>query len=1762
MVLFHLKISTMKTRFVLISLFTCLFLLCFLNVNFAALREVNAAPTDIALSPSSIQENKPVGTEVGTFTTTDPDAETVFTYTLANGSGDNDNSSFFISGDKLAAAVSFNYESKTSYNIRVRSTDASDAWVEKAFVIMILNQNEAPTDIILSATTIAENQPVNTLIGTFSATDPDAGSSFTYDLVPGFGSTDNGSFAISGTQLRSNAVFDFETKSSFSIRVAVSDGDLSFEEAFTISVTFFNENPTDIALSNNTIDENQPSNTLVGTLTTTDPNSSDTFTYTLVSGTGSSDNSSFNISGNQLRANASLNFEVKSTYSVRIRTTDNLGLNFSKAFTITVNDLNEAPTNITLTPATIAENLPTNSVVGNLTATDPDVGAIHTFTLVTGTGDTDNGSFNISGTQLRTNAPFDFETKSSYSIRVRAFDGELGFAEALTITVTNVNDAPVLANIETTALPYNEGAGPVQISSTITTTDVDNASLTSGTVQITSGFTNTEDFLRYTALNGISGTFSSATGILTLSGNASVAAYQAALQRVRYENTNTLNPSAVTRVVTFIVSDGALPSNAATRSITINSTNSPPVISAMESTTLNYCAKSGPAVISTALVLADIDDVNLDSAVVRISSGLVPADDRLRFTSQNGITGSYSAGTGILRLTGTTTLANYQAALISVRYENINLVNPSAGTRIISFTVNDGTDNSNTATRNITVNAILTAQFTASNTEICNDGITTAPVSVNFSSGAAPWTITVSRLRPSGTLINDTIYTNINTDPFTFQARVFPTFSSTLYRIKSLTDKNSCQGDTAGTGTLQISYKPSPTAVISGIDTICAGETALLLVELTGTGPWSITYLRNGATPRIVNNIGQSGDTYFNYTLELTQTGTYTLSRVQDATGCNGKVSSAPGEGIVRAYSSPTAVISGSATICEYTSTTLTVTLTGTPDWKFSYQRNSENPTEILNVASSPQFLTVQKAGTYTLVAMNDRYCKGTVSGSATIVVTPAPVVTISGLAPAYNKQSSEWVPITGTPSGGAFSGPGVIPYNNNWYFVPSLPPIGTHNIVYTYRASPGSCYGYDTAVVRILESDAVIEFENNRTKYCRNDHAFTITGANQVNAIGSFSISGGVGLVDHHNNTASVYPAQLSASTYTITYTYFDGTLLSKTATFEIGNSPIANFKWESECFHAGQAIDLTNTSVPTFGNLTDTSYLWKIYTSTGFESYTTRNITHTFPQDGNYRIDLEIETSYGCQDTLTRTFGLRPTFNLAGETYFETFENSPVSWRSSTSPTVTVNSWKLGNPSRGFDGASSGTKCWYTYISPWPAPKEQSWVTSPCFDFTGIEKPMVKMDIWRLFNNNRDGANLQASADSGKTWMLIGELEDGINWFNSYNILGNPGNSSVGWSSNSSGIGNDTEWAEARHSLDMLKGKKDVQFRVAYGSDFNAQGNNGIAFDDFWIGERNRTALLEHFTNASDEASESANAEVNALANANELNVVDLQYHTAFPGPDPLNEDNPSVPGARVFYYGLSTVPYTILSGGSKLQHRFDYVIRPLNPNTVLVESLSDSKFSISLDSRISGNTLDIQAGLFALENIPATEFTVHLAVVEMTVTGVTGGNGETSFENVVRAMLPDAAGTTVYQAWQEDEPRYVKQAWELQNVDDPTELRVVAFIQNEATGEVYQTVLDTIGTYTAIHDLDPGETEKSFMVFPNPAKETARIRFFRETTEEITLQLYNNVGNLVFVTNIPAGTTETEIPVEQYSDGLYLLRLMSRNELRGIDKLRITK
>jgi hypothetical protein len=77
-------------------------------------------------------------------------------------------------------------------------------------------------------------------------------------------------------------------------------------------------------------------------------------------------------------------------------------------------------------------------------------------------------------------------------------------------------------------------------------------------------------------------------------------------------------------------------------------------------------------------------------------------------------------------------------------------------------------------------------------------------------------------------------------------------------------------------------------------------------------------------------------------------------------------------------------------------------------------------------------------------------------------------------------------------------------------------------------------------------------------------------------------------------------------------------------------------------------------------------------------------------------------------------------------------------------------------------------------------------------------------------------------------------------------------------------------------------------------------------------------------------------------------------------------------------------------------------------------------------------------------------------------------------------------------------------------------------------------------------------------SYIIYPNPARETATLQFAEETRLEITLEFYNSTGNLVYMKSIPGGTTMAGIPVYNLPEGLYLLKLKSRNELLGVSKI----
>ncbi len=299
----------------------------------------NDPPTAISLSNNSILENQAIGTAIGTLTTEDPNSADTHSYTLVDGEGADDNANFTISTDTLITSSILDYETDSILNIRLQSQDQEGNSFEMAFTINVLDNNDPPTAISLSNNSILENQAVGTAIGTLATEDPNSADTHTYTLVDGEGADDNANFSINGNTLITSSILDYETDSIRNIRLQSQDQEgNSFEMTFTINVEYNKDAPTAISLSNNSILENQAVGTAIGTLTTEDPNSADTHSYTLVDGEGAEDNANFSINGNTLITSSILDYETDSILNIRLQSQDQEGNSFETPYSITVRD--------------------------------------------------------------------------------------------------------------------------------------------------------------------------------------------------------------------------------------------------------------------------------------------------------------------------------------------------------------------------------------------------------------------------------------------------------------------------------------------------------------------------------------------------------------------------------------------------------------------------------------------------------------------------------------------------------------------------------------------------------------------------------------------------------------------------------------------------------------------------------------------------------------------------------------------------------------------------------------------------------------------------------------------------------------------------------------------------------------------------------------------------------------------------------------------------------------------------------------------------------------------------------------------------------------------------------------------------------------------------------------------------------------------------------------------------------------------------------
>ncbi|WKN29866.1 tandem-95 repeat protein [Porifericola rhodea] len=304
-----------------------------------------------------------------------------------------------------------------------------------------------------------------------------------------------------------------------------------------------------------------------------------------------------------------------------------------------------------------------------------------------------------------------FNGTDELEVKVKDSQGE-EVGGKTTINVLLTNDAPVLklgSDEAEKVIAYTENNAAVKVTETLTIDDEEGDQILSATISISRGFVKGEDMLSVSSQNnGIESSYNSESGTLNLSGEASAQAYQTLIRTITYVNSSE-NPKDTERALSFTVTDNGSPnasSQPVNRIISVTAVNDAPVLSGLEEAPISYdILDNKPVPVTNGINIVDVDNGNLQEAVIAFTeSAYQKGKDVLSFKNNDKIKGNWNANSGVLTLSGSASLADYQAAIKSVTYkfegEEDELGNDS---KQLSIRVSDGDDNSNTLSRPIIV---------------------------------------------------------------------------------------------------------------------------------------------------------------------------------------------------------------------------------------------------------------------------------------------------------------------------------------------------------------------------------------------------------------------------------------------------------------------------------------------------------------------------------------------------------------------------------------------------------------------------------------------------------------------------------------------------------------------------------------------------------------------------------------------------------------------------------------------------------------------------------------------------------------------------------------------------------------------------------------------------------------------------------------------------------------------------------------------------
>jgi hypothetical protein len=425
----------------------------------------------VTLDNANVRENSPQGTRICTITAVDKDAVQNLTFSLDDSAGgkfslDTNTSCNHLSqgttqcSTVLLVSGDLDFEDAQWEFIVIRATDDKGLFHSETLNITVIDVNDKPTNVTLEGSLVASvNENSRDLeIGELQTVDQDVRQSFNYTLL----SNGGGNFEIRGTKLfvSKSANLDYEKVTTCQIRVRSTDSGTppySIEATITININDLNEKPTDITLSKNTVLENTPSRTVIGSLSIKDPDNlvpkgvRQTHTCQLKDSANGMIGIAVNQNVNQLTVGpAGVNYEGNSTVGISVQCSDPKGLTIEKSFKVTVQDVNEAPTDIIISNLKVRENQVAPTTVGKVSVVDPDNEKTKRQTFNVSILSSSPVPFVIQNGNLVATEKLDFEADAQWSFRIRVQDNgspSKTRVEAFTVQVLDTNDQPTSISV-------------------------------------------------------------------------------------------------------------------------------------------------------------------------------------------------------------------------------------------------------------------------------------------------------------------------------------------------------------------------------------------------------------------------------------------------------------------------------------------------------------------------------------------------------------------------------------------------------------------------------------------------------------------------------------------------------------------------------------------------------------------------------------------------------------------------------------------------------------------------------------------------------------------------------------------------------------------------------------------------------------------------------------------------------------------------------------------------------------------------------------------------------------------------------------------------------------------------------------------------------------------------------------------------------------------------------------------------------------------